>query len=949
MYRFKVSKYKNAAPKIPKKEKWITEIPCGRIMGSCGDFVTVSANHIAFNVESGSGGCAGILPLGATGRYNRKVPTIYAHAEFLTDMCFSPFDDDLLATCSYDGTIKLWDIPKEMGETLDNPLINFTPDEVQKKLDILRFHPTADEVLSCAAFDAINIIDLNVGETKYCIENGKEAQFQSSTWRLDGTMMATSAKDTKYRIIDPRNETISMEFQGFEGNKDSRLVWLGNTDYIFGTGFTKSRERQMGIWDVRNTSSMIFNEDVDRGSGCLMPFHDIDTNMIILAGKGDNYVSLYEFNESSKTVTMSSVESLSSQTFGMGLTPKRVLDVMNGEVDRLYQLCKNMVVQVPYIIPRKSYRDFQPDLFPETVYSGKAPSNASEWFTGVNKEVIKLDLDPKVKTSKPIVSGLKSRKRSESSEALAKSPPKQTSSSTQETSAKEPEEKPSTVTPATVETKEDKPTKVGLKHISKTNKPVKDATSAETMPVESKKAAFSVGYQPKFKHLLGELVHKKVNIENIKNLSEALPSESDGLQAYKDFVAVPLIGAGGQVAVFQLSKPGRLPESEIPVLQNGCGVLDFAMDPFNHQRIAVGCDDWSVKIWEIPADGLTETLSQPIQVLKGHKQRVTIVKFHPTAKDILVSASLDMSIVVWDLSDYSEIGALEGHTDQILALSWHPDGKYLATFSKDKTIRVYDPVEDLEPMKEGTGPTATRGARLCWCGPNNNWLAISVTFGSGRDIYLYDDNFKEVCCAELEDTSPSVLSLCYDESTNVLFATGKGDRNIYAFEVNDTEPYLHRVSMTNFKSLHQGIAILQKDMLDVRKVEFAKAARLTKSSIELVSFTLPRVKVEYFQDDIFPDTRISWQPTLASAEWLNGDMSEVKKMSLKPNDMIKLSEAPKEAPKAAKYSSKDILSEKSDEEKKSELIGAMMGKLDVDHKLEQDHFEGVDEDEWDEE
>lgn len=38
----------------------------------------------------------------------------------------------------------------------------------------------------------------------------------------------------------------------------------------------------------------------------------------------------------------------------------------------------------------------------------------------------------------------------------------------------------------------------------------------------------------------------------------------------------------------QLSKPGRLPESDYPVIQNGRGIADFAMDPFNNQNLAVG-------------------------------------------------------------------------------------------------------------------------------------------------------------------------------------------------------------------------------------------------------------------------------------------------------------------------------------------------------------------------
>ena len=69
----------------------------------------------------------------------------------------------------------------------------------------------------------------------------------------------------------------------------------------------------------------------------------------------------------------------------------------------------------------------------------------------------------------------------------------------------------------------------------------------------SKKSTFIKSFQSKYKHLLGELLHKDNNIENIRNLAESLPSESDGLQCYKDFLALPLSGPGGQIAVFQVS------------------------------------------------------------------------------------------------------------------------------------------------------------------------------------------------------------------------------------------------------------------------------------------------------------------------------------------------------------------------------------------------------------
>lgn len=42
---------------------------------------------------------------------------------------------------------------------------------------------------------------------------------------------------------------------------------------------------------------------------------------------------------------------------------------------------------------------------------------------------------------------------------------------------------------------------------------------------------------------------------------------------------------------------------------------------------------------------------------------------------------------------------------------------------------------------------------------------------------------------------------------------------------------------------------------------------------------------EFFQDDVYPDTTVWWEPALTASAWLSGSDGRHKKMSLKPNDM----------------------------------------------------------------
>ncbi|KAK1162972.1 coronin-7-like isoform X2 [Acipenser oxyrinchus oxyrinchus] len=117
----------------------------------------------------------------------------------------------------------------------------------------------------------------------------------------------------------------------------------------------------------------------------------------------------------------------------------------------------------------------------------------------------------------------------------------------------------------------------------------------------------------------------------------------------------------------------------------------------------------------------------------------------------------------------------------------------------------------------------------------------------------------------------------------------------------------------------EAFSFLPKLECDVREVEFAKALRLSKTSIEPVVFRAPRVKKE-----------------------------QHRKISLQPKGMTPVSEAPKEAP-VRKYAPSCVyLEEKSDEQKKDELLSAMVAKLgNREDPLPQESFEGVDDDEWD--
>ena len=103
----------------------------------------------------------------------------------------------------------------------------------------------------------------------------------------------------------------------------------------------------------------------------------------------------------------------------------------------------------------------------------------------------------------------------------------------------------------------------------------------------------------------------------------------------------------------------------------------------------------------------------------------------------------------------------------------------------------------------------------------------------------------------------------------------QGESTVVTFEVSTDAPHLFALSPYKPPGLHQGFSFLSKSICDVRQVEFARAFRLCNTTIEPITFTVPRVKTAYFQDDLFPPTKILWEPTIDSKDWLSGSKKYV--------------------------------------------------------------------------
>lgn len=197
--------------------------------------------------------------------------------------------------------------------------------------------------------------------------------------------------------------------------------------------------------------------------------------------------------------------------------------------------------------------------------------------------------------------------------------------------------------------------------------------------------------------------------------------------------------------------------------------------------------------------------------------------------------------MIWDLDQQTYVYELEGHTDQIFSMAWHPDGSLLATVSKDQRLRVYDPRRSSEPLSTGPGPSGTRGARVCWALGGTHLITTGFDKASERQVTLYDATSLTPIHKEGIDVSPAILIPFYDEDSSTLFLTGKGDATIFCFEVLAETPNFFPLSHFKCPGPHQSVSFLHKNACNVAQVEFATCFRLTTSTVEPLAFKVSRM------------------------------------------------------------------------------------------------------------
>ncbi len=373
----------------------------------------------------------------------------------------------------------------------------------------------------------------------------------------------------------------------------------------------------------------------------------------------------------------------------------------------------------------------------------------------------------------------------------------------------------------------------------------------------------------KFKNALG--FEKKEKFTNC--LVSTASTEGRLIAVNCNFLAMSWCNLG-EIVVIDSSNQVSVHPNQPRIKGHRASSLDLEFSPFSSDLLAASFDDGYVLLYKIPEGGLTDNITQEVQVYNKHTKKVPFVTFNPIASDVVCSAAFNGEIHIWN--------AIKGETacevnagDTPTCLNWSPNGVLVGATTKNKFMQVFDPRSNKLIMKHQINEVI-QSSKFAWI-DNDTFVTTSWNKAGMKQLKLWDLRkvnedltSSEVTSTQI-DTAKTVTTPFIDRESKLVYTIGKGEAFIHYYDYSEGT-FKKGIS---FKATEPSISsvMFERKCMDYNTNEIDRFARYVNSQkVYYISFNIAR-RNPGFDQSLYPAVE-SGEAALDFDQWIGGQKAE---------------------------------------------------------------------------